>query len=398
MKPNLLWVGDHSCHTGFAKSSEQTLAVLKEHYNIAVVALNYHGDPHPDYGYPIYPACPVWAGNDLFGLKRVHDLCLEQKPDIVVVQNDPWNVPAYLEAIPPNVPTLASMPVDGKNFSVARLLTGLDLAIFWTEWAQKEAKNGGFLGASQVIPLGVDLSMFYPEPRVVARKTVELPDKLHDAFLVGNVNRNQPRKRLDLTVRYFCEWVKDNNIKDAYLCMHVAPTGDSGWNIGQLMHYYGLYNRLILFTPKNLFYGATEDWMRSLYNCFDVMVTTTLGEGWGLPTIEGMACGVPQVVPTWAALGDWCGDAVEQVPCTETSATPNLVNVIGGVVDRELWKEALHSMYAVPGKRQRYSDLGMQKAGESQFRWQNIGESFHAAIQSVLSSGKEISVGSEARI
>ena len=42
--------------------------------------------------------------------------------------------------------------------------------------------------------------------------------------------------------------------------------------------------------------------MRSLYGAADLLLTTSLGEGWGLPVTEALACGTPVVVPMHTSL------------------------------------------------------------------------------------------------
>src|SRR5207245_1483917 len=157
------------------------------------------------------------------------------------------------------------------------------------------------------IHLEVHLQIYYPGNQQEARQRLGFPESLFDKFIVGNVNRNQPRKRLDLTVQYFAEWMKDSQINDAYLFLHIAPTGDVGYNPEQLLKYYGIDRRLIKGDP-GVWSGVTEMEMADTYRSFDVQVTTTQGEGWGLTTMEGMACGIPQIVPEWSALGEWPKD------------------------------------------------------------------------------------------
>ncbi len=40
-KPKLLWVGDATVATGFAKVTHNVLDVLKEHWDVSVLGLNY---------------------------------------------------------------------------------------------------------------------------------------------------------------------------------------------------------------------------------------------------------------------------------------------------------------------------------------------------------------------
>jgi D-inositol-3-phosphate glycosyltransferase len=383
MKPKLLWVGDAGCPSGFARATHEVLDVMRHEFDVTVLGMNYRGDPH-SYPYPIYAAAP---GGDAFGIGRLIWMCDVVKPDAIVIQQDGWNLPFYTDQLArfkeyATIPVIAFVAVDGKNFR-KEWLRGVSLAIFWTEFALNEARESGYEGSGMVIPLGVDTDVFYPEDRKEARQRLRLPPEVYNAFIVGNVNRNQPRKRWDLTVKYFAEWIKSKEIRDAYLFLHTAPTGDTGVDVKQLTVYYGIADRIMLVQPPT-WYGAPDEHMRNTYNAFDVQVTTTQGEGFGLTTFEGMACGVPQIVPDWSALGDLCKDAAWMVPCTSTAIGPPYVNVIGGVPDQAKFTQALDSLYRNAHYRERNSKAAIERANEHRFRWAHIGQAFTDAVTTQL--------------
>lgn len=376
----LLWVGDAAVSTGFARITHETLAVLQETWDVHALGINYSGDPH-DLPYPVYPANNQ-RGTDPFGVTRTAIMATRLKPDVIILLNDPWNIPAYL-AKTGNAPVIASVAVDGKNCR-GRGMNGLAACVFWTEFGRREAQAGGYSGPTAVIPLGVDLEVFKPGDKAEARGALGLPPKLQrEGFIVGNVNRNHPRKRMDLTIQYFAEWIRGNKIGDAYLYMHANPTGGMGFDLNQLAKYYGVASRLIFAEPE-VARGVPESFMAKTYQAFDAMLTTTQGEGFGLPTLEGMACGVPQIVPDWAALGEICEDAALMVPCTSNACTPNGINAVGGVPDRDETIACLDRMYREPALREDLAGRGILTAGRDCYRWRNIGERFGRVIDEAL--------------
>lgn len=387
----LLWVGDAGCPSGFARATHAILDTLRHHYDVTVLGLNYRGDPHP-YPYPIYAAAP---GGDTFGVGRLIWMCDMVKPDLIILQNDGWNIPMYMQRLRmklPNgkyafpehakVPVVAVVAVDGKNFQ-GGWLADVDLAIFWTQFALDEARTGGYFGPAEVIPLGVDTNVYFPMDKQEARRQRQIPEGLKDVFIVGNVNRNQPRKRWDLTVRYFAEWVKAANVKDAYMYLHAAPTGDMGCSVAQLAQYYGVVDRLILMEPP-VWYGISEEDLCDTYNSFDVQVNTGQGEGFGLTQLEGMACGVPQIVGAWSGLGDWTKSAAVHVPCTSTAIGPPYVNVVGGIPDQDSFVQALDNLYRDRHARERLGVEALARATEERFRWWNIGQRWAETVDGVL--------------
>ena len=50
--------------------------------------------------------------------------------------------------------------------------------------------------------------------------------------------------------------------------------------------------------------------MGSLYRSADCFVTSTRGEGWGMPIIEAMACGLPVIATNWSAQTDFLNEEV----------------------------------------------------------------------------------------
>jgi D-inositol-3-phosphate glycosyltransferase len=379
MKRKLLWIGDAACDSGFSRATHYTLDVLRRTWDVVVLGINYRGYPH-EYPYKIYPA--YVPGGDLMGSKSLLEIYARERPDVIVIQNDPWNVPRYIEklaGLKVRPVVVGAIAVDGKNLR-SEYIRDLDYAIFWTKFAEEEARAGGFVKPSGVVGLGVDLEVYKPGDRVAARRKIGLPEACHHGFVVMNANRNQPRKRIDLTMLYFAEFVHKNAIKDAFLYLHVCPTGDVGVDCEQMTKYLGLRGRVMLEQP-GVYDGLSEQDLVLTYQASDVQVSTTAGEGWGLTTLEGMACGIPQIVPNWSALGEWAAPAARMVRCEATAITFGGVNVIGGVPDKNDFIHSLEKMYYDGAWRERHAAAGLALAHQPQFRWENIGQRFTVEIE-----------------
>jgi glycosyltransferase involved in cell wall biosynthesis len=386
-KPRLLWIGDSptTAWTGFGRASLNIIRELLPRFDVTVIGTTHDGCPYDRDAIPydVYP--PV--GNAIE--PRIAQLLQTIEPDVVVGQHDPWHVQNWARAVG-KVPFVAIMPIDGKNVR-CDYINDVALAIWWTRDAETEARRGGYTGRSAVVPLGVDLDTFYPRDKRQSRQTMMLPAQLHEAFIVGSIARNQPRKRLDLTAAHFAEWVKESKVEDAYLYVQTAPTSEAAVDVASIMQYYGLVHRLVLYQPA-LKRTLTEALMAAIYNSFDVYFSTTQGEGWGLPVMEAMACGVPVVAPDWSALGEWARSAALLVQCVDVAATYNHVSpmagvkvgTLGGVPSKQGNIDALDLLYRRQTAYENAVKRGLELVHRPEYRWPDIGQQICRLVEGAL--------------
>lgn len=381
-KKRLLWIGDAVMPTGFARVTHNVVAHLLDDYDVTVLGIGYNGDPHP-FPYPIYPA-KTRNSEDQWGIARLPALLPVLKPDLIVVNNDPWNVIRFPES-GCKVPVIGYMPVDAPNMlnDVAKRLHQVASAVFYTEFGLNTARVAGYKGDAIVVPHGVDTNFYSPMSKECARTAT---GHRLDSFVIGNVNRNQPRKRLDLSIMAFARWVREYNIPpNVYLHLHCCKK-DCGWDLSQLARYFNVQDR-VWFTDQRMEdnLGIEEAAMPYIYNSFDMQISTTSGEGWGLTTMEGMACGVPQVVPEWSALAEWAAGAVRYVPIRQLIATTDRINSIAALVDEDAMVRAIDYMYRHADVREEYGRLARQRVTEEHYRWDVIAARLSRHIADVLS-------------
>ena len=384
-KGRLLWIGDALVPTGFATVTHSVLNHLHRDWEVIVSGVNYNGSAHKQ----PYQIMPAWQGGDMWGMDRFQHVCAEFAPDVVVINNDWWNVAQFADIAPKGVPVVGYMPVDGRNLdpSAMRSLNQLAAGIWYTGFGHGEAVSAGFKGARHIVPHGIDTEVFHPVRRAAARKSLGLSVP-KDAFIVGNINRNQPRKRLDVTIQIFATWIKRHKIRDAYLLLHCAKK-DTGWDLERVARFFGVADRLIITGGDEIRGMKSTRALRMVYSSLDAQMTTTLGEGWGLTTMEGMACGVPQIVPDSSALGEWATPAIK-VPCSRQLVHPE-INTVGSLVDEAPFIDALQSLYQNPARRKEMSARGLAHAGRAEFRWSSVAGRFNDIITPVLrkrASGK----------
>jgi glycosyltransferase involved in cell wall biosynthesis len=252
-----------------------------------------------------------------FALGELPNVIKAEKPHIVLIYNDLSVICAYLEHIRKSIEnrffkvwayvdvTYAGIPpgmMDFLNRDVERVFT------FTKSWRQV-LKSQGITRPVEVIPHGVDPKQFRTIPRDLARQTLGLPK---DMFLITSVNKNIPRKRLDLLVMSFVALIVRFPMKPIFMLI-VADKGDRGgfplFEIyarelkmrGADINHYG--NRRII-TSKDTCYR--DDDINMLYNVGDIGVSCADGEGFGLCSFEQMSVGVPQVVPEINGYTEYC--------------------------------------------------------------------------------------------
>src|SRR5437868_10234742 len=98
-----------------------------------------------------------------------------------------------------------------------------------------------------------------------------------DSFIVLNGNRNQPRKRIDITIKGFALFAADKQ-ENVKLYLHMG-TEDKGWDILALTKRHNVYDRLILSSESKSIPTLSSDKMKLIYNYCDVGINTATSEG-----------------------------------------------------------------------------------------------------------------------
>ena len=127
---------------------------------------------------------------------------------------------------------------------------------------------------------GVDGEVFRPE---------EKPKELEKYFIVGDINRNQPRKQPIRVIQAFAKFAKGKD--DVRLWLQKDWNDRFGWPLSYFVSLYGIGDKII--PPKPV--GIPRREVAKIYNSWDVNLMATGGEGFGLPFIEGFLCGKPTI-------------------------------------------------------------------------------------------------------
>jgi glycosyltransferase involved in cell wall biosynthesis len=371
----ILIIGDGVVPTGFSTVLHNIISNLnKKVYEIHHLAVNYYGDPH-DKEWKVYPAV---LGGDIWGFGRL-DSILNSEPEGIFILNDVWVIDQYLKIIKdhykekPIPPIMVYFPVDAKVLDKDwfRHFDIVTKVAVYTQFGQKEVKLASDIDAT-IIPHGINRKDFYkidlPKREIKAKIYPDKEDFL-DSFIVLNANRNQPRKRVDLTLlgfRLFCEG-KPENVK---LYMHMGVK-DMGWDLFKLAHRYGIDSRLIVTNTNPNIQVITLDKLNLIYNGTDVGVNTAVGEGWSLTNMEHAVSGAPQIVPDHSALHEIYSDCGMLVPVSTWAPSQDVLTV-HGVVRVEDVATALENIYQ---DKELYNELSrktLEKFSDEKYSWDYI--------------------------
>jgi glycosyltransferase involved in cell wall biosynthesis len=93
---------------------------------------------------------------------------------------------------------------------------------------------------------------------------------------------------------------------NSYLYIHTEPTrAYGGFDLAVLLKMVGIPKQNVLLPDIYAFrMGLGEDYLRAAYSASDVLLSTSYGEGFGIPTVEAQACGTRVITSNFAASQD----------------------------------------------------------------------------------------------
>lgn len=392
--PTLFAVGHGVAATGFARIMHGILGPLTESWNVHLYAVNHHED-RLDGAWTIH-------GNprtdDPSGVKRYHQLVRQLEPDVVFFMGDLWFCALYAPNPANTDPRpfhVAYCPVDGEFDKPDYLdaLASFDRIVLYNEFGRDEILKACSLPTEslRVVPHGIDLHDFHPldadaRPFVDRRHAKRVlfggDSGLEDSFLVLNANKNQPRKRLDLTLEGFARFARGKP-SDVLLYLHTSAC-DGHADIRKMASFYGVSDRLVVTEGFEDGHPAVDsDRLNLIYNACDVGINTSTGEGWGLVSFEHAATGAPQIVPRHSACTElWEGAALLLPPRTfETHAAFAMRR---GEVEPDDVAKALERLYSDREFRAAMGKAAFLRANRSDYSWNCIAEQWRAIFQEGL--------------
>ena len=396
-KLEVLFVSDLVVPTGFSTVGHNIIKNTEDDFNYTGLGVNYRGDPH-QYKFPIFPATNG-ANNSIYGVDRVCNILNGTKVDLLFILNDAWVISYYLDAIKKNVKKLPKIvvyfPVDSefhnpewyKDFDI------VNKAFTYTEFGRRVVKQAVPNMEVGIMPHGVDTSIFYklPESKLELRKLLfgkeaeEKVPNLGELFIALNANRNQPRKKLDVTMKGFSIFAK--NKPDVRLYMHCGVR-DSAIDVTYMARRYGIDNKLIVTSLTQGIQRLPVEKLNVIYNACNVGINTTLGEGWGLTNVEHAVTGAMQIVTRNSACEELfsdCGLLMEPI----TDLVFDNSQTVGKLTSPEEVARCLEIAYKNEDLRNNLGEKGMNKFTAVEYQWYTIAQKWKSIFEEVCNDSDD---------
>ena len=318
----ILWVSNAPwATTGYGQQTAQAITRLKADGNDVAVAANYGLEASatiwnsPAGSIPVYPRGNETWSNDVVPA-HMHDWSSRDKDaehllmtlfDVWVFKGDKWKefpvaswTPIDHVPAPPEVSAWCRQPYV--------------YPIAMSQFGKAMLENVGI--ESWYVPHAIE-SIFKPTKNFKTLDGDEMSGREfmkigEDKFVVGmnaaNKGVSPVRKAFGENLLAFSMFAQKYD--DAVLYLHTEASGSlGGIKLNDLILSCGIDPQKVIFPdPYLLRSGISQDILASIYSGIDVLLATSYGEGFGIPTIEAQACGVPVIVSDFAASAELCGD------------------------------------------------------------------------------------------
>ena len=345
----LLWHSNAPwCGTGYGTQTAQVVERMKRDGHAIAVNANYglQGMRSEWNGIPIFPMGIESYSNDT--VRANFTIWKRENPDLpahVVCLFDAWTM---TEAMWKDVPTsvwamVDHQPLPPKVLEVLQRPHFTPIAV--TKFGLEQMQRAGLTNA-RYIPMAIDTKTYHPGATYdgkTGRELMNLGEGADDFFVVSCINANKAsgaggihRKSWAENILAFSIFAQ--NKPDVRLYLHTERYGNhGGLALDFLLKACGLQDGInYKFVSQHAMHnGIPNDAMAALFNGTDVLLASTMGEGFGLTLLEAQACGTVAIANNFSAQPELLGDGwlTENQPYwdgTQLSwfATPNIPSIV----------------------------------------------------------------------
>lgn len=254
------------------------------------------GGTHEIDGFKIYP-----AGVDPYGNDIIQAHTKNFNANVVVTLIDAWVLQNIAEKVKPAL-WLPWLPIDHTPVpqKVLEAIQGAYLPLTYSRWGSQLLNNQGV--KNYYIPHGIEPSVYkiIDDPAILKFKQEYLRCNGHLTVMVA-ANKGYPdRKGFQQQLRAWAEFSR--NKPDARLYLHTEPTPMyQGLNLPVLCQALGIADKVVFPDRYNYFIGFPGEYLAYVYNAANVLMASSMAEGFGIPIIEAQACGTPVITVNFSS-------------------------------------------------------------------------------------------------
>ncbi len=160
---------------------------------------------------------------------------------------------------------------------------------------EKTFRDSGVTRPIYIVPLGVDPNYFNPDINSYRPKRI---------FTFLSIFEWGERKAPEILLKAFND---EFSASEDVVLICKTSNSDASVSISQQVSQLGLSNRggQIIFSINDI---VPTYQLGVLYRSADCFVLPTRGEGWGMPILEAMACGLPVIATNWSSQTDFMNE------------------------------------------------------------------------------------------
>lgn len=376
----ILWISDAGVPTGFAHvthSIGERLAAMG--HEIHVLAIGWQAENPYEGNLKLYRA-EAGPAHTYHGYDRTLEMVRKIKPDVIVVNEDAPMVLARLVEnrwdptgeILKSAPIIAYMPADGHGMPKSwRQLKQITTVVPYTEFGAQ------MWDVTDYVPHGIDEAFraLSADEKAAIREQFNIKP---ETFVIGRVDTNSGRK----------DWGATWRVIQRAFDMGLPAGGDETI---ALFHttlrepHSGVDFPSIVSRGRGKFAITNEKgWpiedLNAFFNIFDVFLTTTRGEGWGLNIAQALACGIPVIATDCSSIPEVVGPGGLLYDGVATMTNPYGVDLV--LADTESMAEGLLALWNDPARRLQLGDAG--RSHVQQYTWDAAAASFNEIISGRL--------------
>lgn len=220
--------------------------------------------------------------------------------DVILTHYDAWVFdPAKLGR-----PWVPWYPVDCEELpeTIASRVQHAAMRITQTRHAVDRTNRRGL--DAEYVPAAFDGDSYYPRGNgAEVRSYLKAEDKFLVVCVAANTGHaaSPSRKSYPQIFEGFALFTRE--VPEARLYIHAHQHGQL--DLGLLAKHYGIQDHIVSAVPYHLSIGAYgPDYMAGLYSAADVLLSPSMGEGFGVPIVEAQACGTPVITGDWTAMSE----------------------------------------------------------------------------------------------